>query len=389
MPETDYDDEIKGHTRMLRNTLFVAAVAIALIDVAHSATPTTQARTVRDLIGRDITVPSDVNRLIALGPGALRLVAYLQAVDQVVGIEDMETRMDRSVWFRPYASALPEEFFMRPVVGPGGSGKLPDFERLMLSRPDVIVAVSIDAADIRNIENKTGIPTVCLSYGELGAWGKEVHESLLILGKLLGKEDRAKQLNAFIRGLEEDLQRRTRAGPAQARPSAYFGGISFKGAQGITSTQAGYEPACMVKARNVADGIEKRGHMLIDKEQIMAWNPDVIFIDIGSRDILDRDFAQDRPFYRLLKAAGAGQVYSLLPYNNYNTNIGIALLNAYFIGKCLYPAPFGDVEIRSKADKIFGELLGIRVNGILPAYKVVRFHETGPIQWDSASQTGK
>jgi iron complex transport system substrate-binding protein len=377
--------KMKDRTRMLRNTLFVAAVAIALIDVAHSATPTTQARTVRDLPGRDITVPSDVNRLIALGPGALRLVAYLQDVDKIVGIEDMENRMVRLAWLRPYASTLSEAFFERPIVGPGGPGKLPDFERLILARPDVIVTVSVDPNDVRNIETKTGIPTVGLSYGELGSWGWEARESLLILGTLLGKEDRARHVDAYIRWLEADLQRRTSGIPPRARPSAYFGGVSLKGSQGFTSTQAGYTPADMVNARNVADVSGKRGHMLIDKERILHWNPDIIFVDIGSRAILEQDFAKDRQFYRLLKAAQAGCAYSLLPYNNYNTNIEIALLNAYFIGKCLYPNSFADVEMRSKADEIFGELLGVRPDGSLPAYRVLRFPETGPMQWDPAA----
>jgi iron complex transport system substrate-binding protein len=375
--------------RILTGIVLTVAVTIGPAIAGDAAKAVAHARTIRDVTGREVSVPAKVDRLVALGPGALRLVAYLQAVDKIVGIEDMENRMVRSAWLRPYASTLSEAFFERPIVGPGGPGKLPDFERLMLARPDVIVTVSVDPNDVRNIETKTGIPTVGLSYGELGSWGREVRESLLILGTLLGKEDRARHVDAYIRGLEADLQRRTKGIPPRARPSAYFGGVSFKGSQGFTSTQAGYTPADMVNARNVADVSGKRGHMLIDKERILHWNPDIIFVDIGSRAILEQDFAKDRRFYRLLKAAQAGRAYSLLPYNNYNTNIEIALLNAYFIGKCLYPKSFADVAMRSKAEEIFGELLGVRPDEPLPAYGVLRFQETGPMQWGPAPAADK
>ena len=360
---------------------FLVLLMICLVTAAYASGSDAEVRNVKDLAGRDVAIPKKVERVIALGPGALRFVAYLGSVDKVVGIEDMEKRMVKDPYVRPYAHILDEAFFRLPVVGPGGPGKLPDFESVMLCRPDAIITVTMDKTQANNLQSKTGVPVVCLSYGELGEWREEAQESLTLLGDILGCEQRAKELNAYIASLQRELYDRTGALGADDLRAAYFGGISFKGAHGLTSTEAGYPPAEMVKAVNVANGLGKQGHLFVDREQILVWNPDVIFVDIGSKTILEQDFNEHRDFYRLLKATQNRKVFSLLPYNYYNTNIELALLNACFIGKCLYPQQFKDLDIRATAREIFGEFLGTRVDADIPAYDTITFPEQGPVQW--------
>ncbi|MDD4622773.1 MAG: iron ABC transporter substrate-binding protein [Kiritimatiellae bacterium] len=336
---------------------------------------------VTDLAGRKVSVPGKVSRLVALGPGALRLVTYLDAANRVVGIDAMEKRMARDVYARPYAHALGESFLHRPVVGAGGPGVLPEPENLMMCRPDLIVAVGMDPGQLDNIQAKTGVPTLGLSYGGIGVWRDEVRRSLCLLGEVLGRNGRAAEVNGYVTSMEQDLKRRTSDIADSDRPSAYVGGISQKGSHGLTSTEAGYPPARMAGARNLADGLGKSGHVFVDKEQILVWNPEFIFVDAASRPLLDQDFEKNRDFYRLMNAAKSGKMFSLLPYNAYNTNIELALLNAYFIGKTLYPERFSDIRMKEKAREIMGTLLGIRPDQTIPAYHSLRFPETGPVVW--------
>lgn len=334
-----------------------------------------------DLAGRTVAVKGDVRRLIALGPGALRLVAYLEAEDMLVGIENMEFEMARDAYVRPYSMVLTDAIMRLPIVGPGGPGALPDPERIILSQPDVIVAVAIDPSNLNSLQARTGVPTAYLSYGQLGAWREDAMRSLLLLGEILGKTARAEELAQYIRSVENDLKRRTENIPEADRPSVYVGGVSLKGTQGITSTEAGYLPAQLAGARNVADTLESEGHFFIDREQLLAWNPEVMFIDTTSRPIVDADFAKDPEFFRLLNATSTGKTYSLLPYNYYNTNIELALLNAYFIGKTLYPERFRDVDIEEKTKEIMMNFLGVVPEDYAPAFHSLKFLESGTIVW--------
>jgi len=313
---------------------------------------------VMDALGRSVDVPTDVGKVVAVGPGALRLVVYLNASDMVVGVEDFERRYS---FGRPYIIAHPELKEL-PSVGPGGPGKLPDFEALIKLKPDVIFITYVDGKTADEIEEKTGIPVVVLSYGALATFeDEELFRSIELAGKILGKEDRARELIEFIKSVQEDLRKRT----SDVEPKkAYVGGIGYKGAHGIESTEGGYPPFTAVHAENVAD-VLGRGHHFIDKEELLEWQPDYIFIDEGGLKLILDDYRKNPEFYSSLKAVKEGNVYGILPYNFYATNIGTALADAYFIGKVLYPERFKDINPAEKADEIYTFLLGKPVYGTM------------------------
>ena len=74
---------------------------------------------VTDMVGRTVVVPENAARIIAVGPGALRLLCYLDAKDKVVGIEGFEKIRPTG---RPYWIAGPELKNL-PVIGPGGPSR--------------------------------------------------------------------------------------------------------------------------------------------------------------------------------------------------------------------------------------------------------------------------
>ncbi|MDR2704176.1 MAG: hypothetical protein LBC02_00200, partial [Planctomycetaceae bacterium] len=76
---------------------------------------------------------------------------------------------------------------------------------------------------------------------------------------------------------------------------------------------------------------------------------------------------QTDPAYRSLKAVKEGNIYSLLPNTFYFVNHDAVLINAWFIGKILYPEQFKDVVPKKKADEIFTFLVGKPVFELLNA----------------------
>ncbi|MGB9804145.1 MAG: iron ABC transporter substrate-binding protein, partial [Desulfofundulus sp.] len=64
-----------------------------------------QKTVVTDLAGRQVEVPVPARKVVAIGPGALRLVCYVNGADKVVGVENLEKRQPTG---RPYILAHPE-----------------------------------------------------------------------------------------------------------------------------------------------------------------------------------------------------------------------------------------------------------------------------------------
>lgn len=316
---------------------------------------------ITDEAGRSVAIPATVNRIVPLG-GAMRLVTYLQAVDLVAGVEALEKKPLEAG--RLYGLAVSEKVKNLPVIGEGGpGGKLPDFEQIIAAHPDLVIAVGLDAAQVNTIQDKTGIPVVALNSAAMAGLDlRQTRESLTLLGRVLGRMERAKALTAYIDNLEHDLQ--TRTAVRKDRPTAYVGAISYRGRHGITSTEAKYAPLTWVNGHNVADAVKQSGrqpgHVFIDQEKLLLWNPDVIFLDAGGLVKVGEDFLKNPAFYAMLRAVRTGRVWVMPPYNYYHTNIETALANAYFLGKTLYPEAFADIDPEVKADAIFDFFIGVK-----------------------------
>jgi iron complex transport system substrate-binding protein len=333
---------------------------------------------VTDAAGRTVTVPAQVRRIITLG-GALRFATYLQGLDTVVGIEALEKKPVETG--RLYGLAVAEKAKTIVTVGEGGAGaKLPDLEQVISVHPDMIITAGFDTAQADTIQQKTGIPVLILNTGATAALDlRRIKEALALLGRIIDRGQRAEAVIAFIDRLEEDLARRTAS--VAVRPAAYVGAVGYKGKHGITSTEALYAPLIWIHGHNVADTINQSGHAFIDQEKLLLWNPDVIFLDAGGLENVSEDYRKNPAFYEMLKAVKNGRVYVMPPYNYYHTNIEIALADAYFLGKTLYPSAFADIDPAGKADEIFDFFIGVKAYGKLKDERLgfgrVVFDKTG------------
>jgi iron complex transport system substrate-binding protein len=309
---------------------------------------------VKDMLGRQIFVPEQVHRIIGLRAGALRLLVYMDAVDMIVGIEQNE-KQGRT----PYLKAHPE-LALLPSIGPSMGS---DAELILKTKPDVIFITYTTIGDADALQQKTGIPVVALECSEFGTAKDTLFASLELVGKIINRKERADSLIKYINNSISDLDRRTSKIPDENKPSVYIGGVPYSGAHGINSTQPYYPPFIFVNARNVAAQIDKRliSHVkgtYIDIEQLLIWNPDIIFIDESGLELVQKDLARGTALFNELKAIQNNKIYTLLPYNNYATNYEMVLANAWFTGKILYPEEFKDIDIESKTDEIFSMFLG-------------------------------
>ena len=343
-------------------TMFVLLVlALLLITGCQAASQSDNEQViVTDLLGREVSIPAAIERVVALGPGTLRLLAYAGNLDFVVGVEQMDADSPTG---KPYMLANPDLAIL-PVIGQGGPNNAPDPEKILTVSPDVIFTTyAFEPATADELQSITGIPVVVLSYGGSGfgttaIFDQTVQNSILLVGQICGTMGKAQAAVDFILQAQQDLEARTKDIPESERPTVYVGGLGSRGTHGIESTQGQYALLDVIYARNVVDEIGESGSIMIDREMLLEWNPDFIFIDQGGFAAVLEDYQKNPTFYESLSAVQNSQIYTQLPYNYYNTNIGTAIADAYYLGKILYPDAFADVDPVQKADEIYQALLG-------------------------------
>lgn len=340
---------------MKRIVAFFLSVLLFLGLFAGCGAPdggTGNTRTITDGAGRQVQVPEKVESIVCVGVGALRYSCYMGAADLVVGVEDCEKE---PVISRLYNFVNIEKFRDLPVIGTNG---VPYAEEIVNVAPDVIVMSKYASVDADELQEKTGTPVVVVP-GSDTTLDEAAFETIRILGELYGKQTRAGELTDYLKGLQADLLARTKDIPDSEKPTVYVGGVSFKGHHGFEGTEAFYGPFALIGAKNLADTTGQTGAFNIDLEQVLSWDPDVIFIDFNGLSLINEDYAKNPDYYNALTAVQEGRVYSQISFRSNASNLETALADAYYAACVLYPAQFADIDPVAKAGEIFEMLLGV------------------------------
>lgn len=284
-------------------------------NTSNTALPTS----ITDVYGRTVELPEEINNTICLGAGALRMVCYAQGEDKVIGVEEAEHQQTLA---KAYNYLNYDKFKDLPIVGQGGAGgNIPYEEEIIKVNPDVIIA-AYTQQEADKLQAKTGIPVVCVSYN--GIFDPTMDQSLELIGTLLGKQERCKEVIDYMQAAKQDLNNRTKDIPDDQKPTVFSGAVSFRGGHGIEGTYAQFPPFVAINAKNVVDETGKDGSLIIDKEKILTWNPDIIFLDPNNMHLVRDDYKDNADFYHSLKAVQDGKVYTQIAYNWYTTNVEVA-----------------------------------------------------------------
>ena len=227
------------------------------------------ARAVVDATGRTVQVPDRIERVMPAGPPAAVLL-YTIAPEKMIGWPHSPGPAAKSL-LGPGFADLPQ---LTPLVR---DGKVPT-EQIQASRPDVILDYGSTAARYVEratmVQEATGIPVLLLD-GKL----ELTPEIYRLLGAMLGTAERAADLAGAAERLlmitRERVQARREAGPIRV----YYA----RSADGLTTATAASslgEVLRLIGLVNVADGAQPGELSHVTRDQVYAWNPDIVVTNI-------------------------------------------------------------------------------------------------------------
>lgn len=293
-----------------------------------------------DSAGRYVVVPATVERVYAAGPPASILV-YAINPDKLLGW----TRA-----LRPAEGAFfPGKYAALPGLGRlTGRGDTANVEVLLKSQPDLVVDVGATApvfvslAD--RVQQQTGLPYLLLD-GRFEA----IPETLRALGHAMDDKAAAERLAEYCERALYEVSARVARVPKDERPRAYYG----RGPHGLQTALGGSINAQVMEylgAKNVA-GATRGGLSVVSMEQVLAWNPEVVFTS-------DPNFHRevwDDPRWASVAAVRAKRVYLSphLPFGWFDFPPGAnRIIGLYWAGKILYPALFPE-NLRAKTAEFY------------------------------------
>lgn len=185
-----------------------------------------------DVRGRTVEVPTGIDEIACIAAGSVRLVDYMGASDLIVGIDAAESESTSGSFYQA-TYRIAYDVSSRTVIDPA------DPKGIIALDPDVIFWTTQDPAKLDALQSSTGIPVVALNaQGEITVTDEEFAKNINILGKVLQREDRAKQLLDGIKAIKDELN--GYASQVAEKQDTYIGGMMYFQNHGLFETTGNF-----------------------------------------------------------------------------------------------------------------------------------------------------
>ena len=222
-----------------------------------------------DSTGRTVTLPANITKIAISGPLSQIYILPL-AGDMLVGVS--------TAYAEDAQSYLPAYIYEKAEIGQlyGGKGEM-DLEALLAAAPDVVIdigeAKKTTAEDLTALTEQTGIPFI-----HIDATVATAPEAYRILGKLLGREEKAEELAVWCENTYAMIAAMMETVDADGARKSLLYCLGDKGVNVIAKGSFHAETINFMSDNLavVEEVVSSGAGNEVDLEQILLWDPDVI-----------------------------------------------------------------------------------------------------------------
>ncbi|HBT3700473.1 TPA: ABC transporter substrate-binding protein [Klebsiella pneumoniae] len=314
-------------------------------------------RTVTDQLGRQVTLPDHVTRVVVLQHQTLNLLVQLHAAEDIVGV--------LSSWKKQlgpqFARFMPE---IGQLATPGDLTQV-NIESLLALRPQVVfVANYAPPAMIAQIQ-QAGIPVVAISLrhdaageknkmnptmaDEEQAYNAGLMEGIRLIGEVVERQPEAEALIHYTFEARKQANAPVADIPQNQRVRVYMANpdLNTYGAGKYTGLMMAHAGALNVAAASV------KGARQVSLEQVLEWNPQVIFVQDRYPQVVKQ--IENDPQWQTIDSVKHHRVWLMPEYAKawgYPMPEALAL-GELWMAKKLYPARYQSIDVDSKASDYY------------------------------------
>lgn len=330
-----------------RGLIMVLLVCCAVVCISPVFADNT--RTITDMVGRSVTIPTEIHSVLGTAPPTTEAV-YMIKPDVLVGINfDLKN-----------SSYVPAKYKSLPNVGGQQMGSKLNYETFQSMKPDIVLygfdpALGGSPADIEDVQTRLNpIPVVaCADSTNATNYGPEIK----FLGTLLGAEDRANSLNKFYDDIYEKVTTTVASIPDDQKKKVYYA----EGPDGLKTDPTSSPHGQLISVcggTNVAEVNQgtSGGMSPVSIEQVVSWNPDVI---VAGDSKFYKSVLSD-PNWKDITAVKNKQVYLIpnQPFGWIDRPPGVnRIIGIPWLAKVLYPDKFTDINLNSMIKEFYTDFM--------------------------------
>jgi iron complex transport system substrate-binding protein len=338
------------------------ALAFAFAGMAFGTAQSafTAERTFTDQLNRTVTVPEKIERIVTLQHQTLDILVQLGAADRLVGVvgkwPSLIPGLDK---YAPQLASLPT---------PGELSSV-NVEELLKLNPDVVFVTNYAPPAMIEQITKAGLPVVAISLSKGEgveapklnptfedddyAYSEGLKIGVQLIGDIVGERERAGKLLDYAFSRRKLVEERVGAIQDDQRIRLYMANPEM-GTYGTGK----YTGVIMKRSGGVNVASEVKGATKVSMEQVLAWNPQVIFVQDRYAPVADE--IRQGAAWRNIDAVKNDRIYITPEYVKpwgYPLPEAIAL-GELWMAKKLYPDSFADIDMPKEVNAYYEQFYG-------------------------------
>ncbi len=279
----------------------------------------------KDMVGKAVTVPAKVYRIVSLDSMISQFLFAVNAQDLIVS-----ARFGPAVKGPALAKIYPRAL---EIKDPGTPDTV-SIEYLLSLRPDLIL--TNDGKMVEKMR-EVGLPVFVLDRES----PENIIKCISLMGRLIGKNERAEEVNSYFIEKLSYMKGKTKEMSEDGKARVYVSGSKL-----LSTFGKDYFQTYMVgNAGGVSvSGNVSGGKIDISLEKLLEWNPDVIILTAYTPESVNEVLSNSS--LSTLNAVKNRRVYKLPSYIvSWDTPVPESFLGTMWIANKLYPQEIGfDME---------------------------------------------
>ncbi|MCL2115604.1 MAG: iron ABC transporter substrate-binding protein [Methanobrevibacter sp.] len=310
-----------------------------------NSTSTNGNLTIIDMVGRTVTIPMNIQRVVATSPPMTTMV-YMLAPEKLVGLN--------FAWNNEEIEYVPNEYRNLPVVGGWFGRQDGNYEEIISVFPDIVIEGAMGNVDLNSVnlrQEKFGsIPVIgATDNSDL----TKMAPTIEFIGKLLDSEDKSNKLVDFLNKYLNKANDVSNSIPDSEKKRVYYA----EGPEGLQTDPKGSLHAQLIDivgGNNIADVPleEGVGQVEVSIEQVMAWNPEVIITT--DSNFYKKVYSDSK--WANIDAVKNKQVYlsPTSPFKWFDRPPGAnMIIGIPWTAKVIYPDKYSDINLKEVVKEFY------------------------------------
>jgi iron complex transport system substrate-binding protein len=321
--------------------LVACAAGYALYASAHQPVQEQKTKTITDMMGRTVVIPSPVQKAVTIGsvPVQNSFIFALGKGDTIAnGLPVKFTQQGRWKYqyvFAPHLEGQPEM---------QSASYEPNVEEIMKAAPDVVF--TMDQATVDTLD-RSGLSVVYLSWVD----AEDVKILMMLMGEIYDRQDAAQDYVQYF----DDTIRRVDAKVGQIPEDQRLKVLYFQYTGMTVPHKIGDWWIMKGGGKSVTDAPRQTESLKIEPEQIVAWNPDIMIVSTPSE--INAVYNDTR--LSTVNAIRNERIYITPMGAHIWSHRGIETpLTVLWAAKLFYPDRFADLDLEQETTEFYQQFFG-------------------------------